>query len=247
MHESELHDANMFVTLTYDEENLPPDQGLHHEHFQKFMKRLRKYAWHYHKKRLSYYMCGEYGEKFGRPHYHAIIFGMDMPDKQKYGKLWNSEKLQSLWGLGYTSIGNVTINSAAYVARYIMKKVTGEDAEKHYVKAFVDEETGEIVDTFTVKPEYNRMSTNPAIGKEWYEQYHRDLGDDPANLNCHLNGKTYPVPAYYLRRMKAQNPEKYEQVMNARTEHARKHQKSELELEALKTKYNRPLKRGSLQ
>lgn len=238
MHESQLHEDNMFVTLTYDEENLPLDQGLHHEHFQKFMKRLRKYAWKYHGKKLSYYMCGEYGEKFGRPHYHAIIFGLQMPDAKKFGKLWNSEILQALWGLGYTSIGTVTLESAAYVARYIMKKITGDDAEKHYVKAFVDEETGEIVDTFKVAPEYNRMSTRPAIGKEWFKLYEGDFGTDPEKQVCHINGKTFPLPAYYLKRLKAQNPDKYEEVLEARKKHAKENRLTPKQLEQRKESYN---------
>ncbi|AXL14800.1 replication initiator protein [Microviridae sp.] len=246
MHHAQLHEENMFVTLTYDEDNLPRDQGLHHEHFQLFMKRLRKYAWAHHKKKLSYYMCGEYGEKFGRPHYHAIIFGMKMPDTKKYGKLFNSETLEGLWGLGYTSIGTVTLESAAYVARYIMKKVTGDQAENHYVKAFVDQDTGEIVDTFVVKPEYNRMSTKPAIGKEWFEMYENDFGNDPENQICHINGKQFPMPAYYLKRLKAQNPTKYESVMKARTEHARQNQPTDEELEIRKLHYNHHLRKGKL-
>jgi hypothetical protein len=238
MHHSQLHDQNMFVTLTYDEEHLPLDQGLNHEHFQKFMKRLRKYAWRYHDgKKISYYMCGEYGDKFGRPHYHAIIFGLEMPDVKKYGKLYNSEILQNIWGMGYTSIGTVTLESAAYVARYIMKKITGDQAEDHYVKLLIDEESGEVVETFVVKPEYNRMSTNPAIGKEWFELFESDFGSDPEKQICHINGKSFPMPGYYLKRLKAQNPDKYEQVMQARIKHAKNNERSELEIEALKTKY----------
>lgn len=239
MHEAQLHDENMFITLTYREADLPQDQGLHHSHFQAFMKRLRQYALRHHgKKRIAYYMCGEYGDKFGRPHYHAIIFGLKMPDIKKYGKLYNSQKLEDIWQLGYTSVGTVTLESSAYVARYILKKITGDDAERHYVKAFVDEETGEIVETFKVEPEYNRMSTRPAIGKEWFKMYSGDFGNDPENQVCHINGKTFPMPQYYLKRLKIQDPDKYEKVLEARTRHAKENQLTDEELEMRKQTFN---------
>lgn len=238
MHEQSLHAENMFITLTYNDEHLPRDQGLHHDHFKDFMKRLRRWAdYNLDGRKISYYMCGEYGAKFGRPHYHAIIFNLRMPDAKKYGKLWNSEILERLWGKGYTSIGNVTLQSAAYVARYIMKKVTGDQAEKHYIKALVDEETGEIVDRFEVEPEYNRMSTRPAIGKEWFKLYSKDFGENPEEQQIHINGKAFPMPSYYLRQLEAQDPKKYEQIMEARKKYASENEPTEKELENRKFYY----------
>lgn len=133
MHEASLHDANSFVTLTYNDENLPHDGGLVYRHFQLFMHRLRKRV----PSKIRFFMCGEYGENFGRPHFHACIFGLDFVDKTLWQvrngvKLYRSKKLESLWEFGYSSIGTVTFESAAYVARYIMKKVTGDAAETHY-------------------------------------------------------------------------------------------------------------------
>lgn len=133
VHESKMHKDNCFITLTYATEHLPPDSSLHYPDFQKFMKRLRKkYG-----EGIRFYMCGEYGENFGRPHFHACLFGHNFTDlklwKETNGqKLYRSKELEQLWPFGHSSVGSVTFESAAYVARYIMKKITGEAAEQHY-------------------------------------------------------------------------------------------------------------------
>lgn len=134
VHEASLHEKNCFITLTYNDENLPADQSLHYEPFQLFMKRLRKkYG-----SGIRFYMCGEYGEKLARPHFHACLFGHDFDDKKVWKKtdagsvLYRSAELEKLWPFGYSSVGDVSFESAAYVARYIMKKITGEAAESHY-------------------------------------------------------------------------------------------------------------------
>ena len=78
VHEAQMYEDNAFITLTYSEQNVPPDGFLEKQHFQKFMKRLRR---HFAPKTIRFYMCGEYGEEFGRPHYHALLFGIDFADK----------------------------------------------------------------------------------------------------------------------------------------------------------------------
>lgn len=134
VHEASLHKRNCFITLTYNNDHLPEDRGLHYDHFQLFMKRLRKkYG-----EGIRFYMCGEYGEKLGRPHFHACLFNHDFSDKTPWKttetgfKLFRSKELEELWPYGYSSVGAVSFESAAYVARYIMKKVNGEAAEMHY-------------------------------------------------------------------------------------------------------------------
>ncbi|MEY3590878.1 MAG: hypothetical protein RLZZ466_1399, partial [Bacteroidota bacterium] len=152
MHEAQLHENNCFITLTYDNTHLPSDGSLHYKDFQLFIKRLRKKFGIY---RIRYYMAGEYGENFGRPHFHACIFGHDFHDKKLWRRstsgsmLYRSQDLELLWPLGYSSIGDVNFESAAYVARYIMKKVTGHNSKQHYTQT--DSETGEIT---TRKPEF---------------------------------------------------------------------------------------------
>lgn len=167
-----MHEENCYVTLTYNNENLPRDRGLHHEHFQLFMKRLRHHA----DPGLKYYMCGEYGDSDGRPHYHALFFGFDPSDRKFYSRnkngdnLYTSRFLEHLWGKGFVIVGDATFESAAYVARYVLKKVTGENAKRHYET--IDTETGEI---HSVRPEYNAMSRNPGLGKSYYEMYGSEI------------------------------------------------------------------------
>ena len=138
VHESQLHDNNCFVTLTYDNDHLPPDGSLKKEDFQKFMKRLRR---RYPDQKPRYYMCGEYGDQNDRPHYHMCLFNFNFPDKQKWSAgsqsgfdQYVSEELNEIWGKGYCVIGEVTYESAAYVARYVYKKMLGNtDEEKQKV------------------------------------------------------------------------------------------------------------------
>ena len=125
-HEASMYDENCFITLTYREDALPPLGSLDKRHFQLFMKRLRK---RYPKKTIRYFQCGEYGEKLSRPHYHACLFNHDFDDKKLFkvegeNRLYVSEKLTQLWPYGYSTVGAVTFESAAYVARYVTKKMT---------------------------------------------------------------------------------------------------------------------------
>jgi hypothetical protein len=189
LHEANLHKENSFITLTYDDKNLPKDRSINKREVQLFIKRLRKVIG----KKIRYFACGEYGEKNGRPHYHAIIFGYDFPDKIIYTKkngnvLYRSEILESVWKNGYSMIGDVTFESAAYVARYIMKKRKGKDAPEKYKIA--EEETGEV---FEVEKEFCLMSRRPGLGKEWLEKYKGDTNKDFITLR----GKKMKLPKYY--------------------------------------------------
>jgi len=206
MHEKQMHDDNIFITLTYNDQNLPTDNSLAHRDFQLFMKRLRKNT----KKKIRFYMAGEYGENFERPHYHAILFGIDFPDKTFEAttpagqKLYNSETLTKIWGMGHTSIGEVTFESCAYVARYIMKKITGDPAKKHYET--VDWATGEIKQR---TPEYNAMSRRKGIGQPWFDKYFSDVyPHDYVVINGH---KTKP-PKYYDQLLAKKYPFEIEQI-----------------------------------
>ncbi len=206
VHESSLHDDNCFLTLTYDDDHLPATGTLVKKHFQDFMKRLRKRFSH---KKIMYFHCGEYGETTARPHYHAILFGHDFSDKELIkekndNKIYFSETLQSLWGHGLCSIGAVTFESAAYVARYVMKKVTGEAAQSHYER--IVPETGEIVNLL---PEYITMSLKPAIGKNWYLKFNDDVWPDDFVV---MRGKKMKPPKYYQGLYELEEPDSVVQL-----------------------------------
>lgn len=216
VHEASLYEHNSFITLTYDDENLPSDRSLHVEHFQKFMKRLRKRFG----QNIRFYHCGEYGEQTFRPHYHACLFNINFHDKklwsQKNGNnLYNSEILSKLWPFGYAVIGDVTFESAAYVARYIMKKINGKNAQQHYER--VNFETGEI---YQLKPEYTTMSRRPGIAGEWFQKFKTDIY--PKDFLT-INGKKMRPPRYYDRQFELLYPTDLEKIKSRRKIKAKKH------------------------
>lgn len=184
MHESQMYEANCFVTVTYDDEHLPVGGSLFRPDFQDFLKRLRR---RYASKRIRVFYCGEYGEQFGRPHFHAILFGFDFPDKVLLGKrkglpYWRSAVLESLWTFGRSEIGSVTFESAAYVARYVTKKITGDAAVLHYGGR---------------KPEFAGMSLqNGGIGLPWFRKYEAEV---KARGDVVVRGKAVSVPRAYMK------------------------------------------------
>ena len=204
---------NCFITLTYDDKHLPQDHSLYHEHFQKFLKRFRKAIY---PKKIRFFMCGEYGDDTWRPHYHAIIFGYDFTEGIKYKGNWHNRRqriqesevgnpyyissfLKELWGMSknYPIIAEANFDTAAYVARYCTKKITGEKADEHYNRQIIDwnEYTGEVLEMFETQllPEYSSSSKKPGIGKGWWEKYKTDTYSNYL-IN---NGKKTPVPKYY--------------------------------------------------
>lgn len=209
MHESKLHTSSVFLTLTFDKEKCKVPEGIYHYPFQKFMKRLRKSREIVHvdveafasgarkyriieRPKIKYFMCGEYGEEFGRPHYHAIVFGVDFPDKVVFKKdplLYRSRDLERLWPFGFSSIGSVTFESAQYVAGYVVTRKTGEEADDYYWR--VHPETGELVQ---VPPEFGHMSLKTAIGLEFLERYTMDVYTQDT---CVVNGTRKRPPKFY--------------------------------------------------
>lgn len=230
MHEAQMHEKNCFITLTYDDAHLPSDRSLHYRDFQLFIKRLRK---RYPRRRIRYYMAGEYGENFGRPHWHACLFGIDFDDKSLWKRtsanslLYRSADLELLWPFGYSSIGDVTFESAAYVARYIMKKVTGKNAKEHYQE--IDPDTGEITNR---TPEFTKMSLKPGIGYEWYKQYTADVYPHDYVI---VRGKKVKPPKYYDKKYKIDNPYEFDELLYIREKSAKlRHEDNTLERLAVK-------------
>jgi hypothetical protein len=183
MHESKMYKFNVFLTLTYSDEALAEDQSLNKEHHQLFMKRLRyKYA----QKTIRYYHCGEYGDTTFRPHYHSIIFNLDFEDKTFHGRsksgepVYISRELDGLWSYGDCYIGEVTFESAAYCARYCVKKLTGPAKSAYAGK----------------QEEYSTCSRNPPIGASWLQKWQGDVYPLDA---CVHKGKKLRVPRAYDR------------------------------------------------
>lgn len=216
VHEAQLYEDNCFLTLTYDNEHLPETGSLVKKHHQDFLKRLR---FKYRHKKIRYYHCGEYGDLNSRPHYHTLLFNHDFDDKLFYTerdgtKLYTSQTLESLWQKGFCTIGAVTFDSAAYVARYVMKKVNGNQAESHYQA--INPATGELT---PIIPEYTTMSRRPGIGTEWYKKYKSDVY--PYDYLV-VNGKKMKPPRYYDLKLESEDVQLYEKLKNERRELSRK-------------------------
>lgn len=194
MHEAQCYEKNCFLTLTYSKEKLPSDYSLHKRHWQLFAKKLRKSLPH----KIRFYMCGEYGDQLQRPHYHAIIFNHDFDDKvlfkvERGNKLFTSSTLTNLWEHGHASIGDVTFESAAYVARYCTKKFSHSlDPDKvieHYTRRHPD--TGAIN---VVEPEFALMSRRPGIGATWLNKYKTDVYPSDQVVS---RGRVMSPPRFY--------------------------------------------------
>ena len=189
VHEAQMHDENCFVTLTFDEPFLDVNGSLNRGDWIVFIRELRRDNAG---KRIRYFHCGEYGEDGGRPHHHACLFGYDFPDKELFFirdgvRHFKSGYLEQLWGKGFCLIGEVTFESAAYIARYIIKKDMRQ-IENYLVD--LDEETGECT---WREPEYISMSNRPGIGKEWFDKFKSDCRKDYLTWE----GKKFRVPKYY--------------------------------------------------
>lgn len=225
VHEASLYDNNSFVTLTYNDDHLPNNRSLSIRTHQLFLKRFRKkYGKH-----IRFYLCGEYGAKFRRPHYHILFFNHDFDDKVplKRGKdkepLYRSPGLEQIWPYGYSSTGAVTFESAAYVARYIMKKRTGKNARNHY--QILDPDTGEIL--HELLPEYTAMSRGGKTGlggiaTKWIEDYSTDAY--PHNFIIHNGAKKTP-PKFYDKKYEITHPSDYKDLQIERKKQIRKHKK----------------------
>lgn len=205
-HEASLHENNCFITLTYNEEHMPDNGSLDVRELQLFFKRLRKKYPH----KIRYYACGEYGPLLTRPHYHACLFGhafedMYLWDDRGPDPLYRSPELEKLWRQGFSTIGSVTFKSAAYVARYIMKKMSGDKAADHYGGK---------------KPEFTVMSTKPGIGSKWEATYRADVYPDDFVV---INGKKMRPPRFYDKLHELGDPNEHARLKRRRKRSLQSH------------------------
>lgn len=211
MHESQMHQNNCFITLTYDKS----PRTLDYTDFQKFMRRLRKSEQHTDdfgnrwRLPIRFFMCGEYGEKYDRPHFHSCMFNYSPIDQRLHSsangtKLYTSKTLEILWGHGYVTVGELNYQTAQYVAAYCTKKVTGDKAIDHYTK--VDKDTGEV---YQLEPEFSRQSLKPGIGEPWLRRYVNDVYNYDHVV---MNGRSGKTPKYYDTLLKKWDPERAEKL-----------------------------------
>jgi len=226
----DLH-GNCFVTLTYRDKSectaeqlkngyyVPADYSLNKNHFQKFIRRLRKR----YPQKIRYFHCGEYGDENKRPHYHACLFNISFRDQRIYKETegivtFSSAILNELWPYGFSTVGELNYETASYTAGYILKKVNGPAADDEYLRS---DEYGVC---FWVQPPYITMSLKResvngkkvpgGIGGSFYEKYKTDFYDD----SCPVPGKGVfrKIPRYYESIMQSDSPDTLENIKGLR-------------------------------
>lgn len=210
MKEAKLHDRSSFLTLTYADTTIPrlpngkPTLVL--KDIQNFLKRTRK---HFAPHRLRFFQCGEYGELTQRPHHHMILFGEDFckdrelihNSRSGYAQ-YESPLLNTLWPHGHSTISEVSFESAAYVARYCLKKITGPGSKLSYAGR---------------KPEFVTMSRNPGIASLYFDEYKNDLYPHDEIIPGPDRPPSLP-PRYFDKLLEKVDPLMYERVKKKRTE-----------------------------
>lgn len=196
-----------------------PCYSLRKRDFQLFMKRLRRQFVRYDDEGnlipIRFYMCGEYGGKTHRPHFHAIIFGLKLDDLVPYKKnalgqtLYNSESFQKIWSddngpIGYAVLAEVSWESCAYVSRYVMKKQKGEKAT--------------VYDDFNLQPEFTLMSRDPGIAYQYFEDHPEIYDFDQINISTLKGGRTVKPPKYFDRIFDDIDSGRFEEVKANRRE-----------------------------
>lgn len=218
IHEASLYEQNCFITLTFDDAHLG-DGSLHVSDFQNFMKRFRQFV---SPTLIRFFHCGEYGAKFSRPHHHACIFNYDFPDKKPLGKeLYTSEILSKLWPYGFSTVGRVTLQSAAYVARYVLKKWSKDNlkGEELYdaMQGLSDEEKRKVFYGGRHE-EYVTMSRRPGLGQEWYNKFSSEVY--PSGFVVLPNGRKVKPPKYYDSRFELDNVVDFSKIKGERSQRA---------------------------
>lgn len=214
------HDESWFLTLTYDDEHLPPaypvdsatgeilsvHATLVKEDIQKFLKRLRKNSG----QKIRYFLAGEYGSHTYRPHYHLLLFGLHLDDLQLLRQnfagqpYYISDFISKCWPYGIHILGRVTWQSAAYVARYTMKKATHGFDRRYYAAAGIE-------------PEFQLVSRCPGLGRQYYDD-HPELFDFVTySVVTPQGGQRMCPPEYFRKLFRDAHPvESFKRSLNSR-------------------------------
>uniref|UniRef100_A0AAU8AVS3 Replication initiator protein n=1 Tax=Dulem virus 155 TaxID=3145632 RepID=A0AAU8AVS3_9VIRU len=231
MLELQDHDSAFFCTFTYDNDHVPisyyadPETGealpsltLRKRDFQLLMKRIRK---HFPDDHIRFFACGEYGGQTFRPHYHAIIYGLHLHDLVPYKTVreggvlytyYNSESLSRCWRdldgkpIGFVVVGEVTWESCAYTARYVVKKLKGKEAE--------------FYEKHNIEPEFSLMSRKPGIARSYYDTHPDLFKFDFINISTEKGGKKFRPPRYFEKLFELDFPDEARERSNKRSKRA---------------------------
>lgn len=252
MLEALYHDYAWFVTLTYNDEHVPfsyyddPDTGealgalsLRKKDMQLWMKRLRK---RFSDQKIRFYLSGEYGDQTFRPHYHAIVFGLELNDLVPAGRsphgyqYYFSQSLQDTWSymedippdlrgdntplreyvpIGIIKVGKVTWETCAYTARYVMKKLKGKDAE--------------FYERLNIEPEFVLMSRKPGLARQYYDDHPEVMKSEYISICTDKGGKKFRPPRYFDRLFDIDHSDELAEIKAVRKRMAEEAQKLKME------------------
>ncbi len=241
MLERSTSETACFLTLTYDDKNLPEEfhnektgqiyseNSVNPSHVKTFINTLRKTLHRQSKTKIRYYACGEYGDKTQRPHYHLAIYGY--PPCSGSGPTYHGRtyvpcscsqctELSSIWNKGHIFLGKLQQESAQYIAGYVTKKLTQDDNPRN---TEYRQKSGIALNGR--HPEFGRMSTQPGLGYyaavafgKKIQPFVKKIDDIPPYL-VH-NGKKWPLGRYLTNVIRKQTdlPEDQEGEALARYE-----------------------------
>lgn len=207
-------DVSQIDPVRYESFSLPSNQTLAPDDLQLFIKRLRRYQeYHYGKHNVRYFACGEYGGKTFRPHYHLIVYGINLAppgpsDWRKHTRgydLWSSQELYRVWSKGNVIVGHCTYETCGYVARYMLKKQKGQDGDFYKLNNIV--------------PPFSRMSLKPGIGARYFDA-HKDeiMANDEIYLATEKRGIKSKPPRYFDQFVSDEYPEIYAHIKDTRSD-----------------------------
>lgn len=183
---SNLSRPAVFVTLTYNDENLPTeefnketgevyrDPSVCKPHVQQFMRSLRtkinrlkkRGQWSGWQGAIKYFFTSEYGPQGGRPHYHGIIFGLTKKD---------ANLINEVWSKGFTYLGDANDKTIVYCSKYCVKPTEFQSHSNPHRKGYFDNEKWMDEQGIRRKP-FRIMSIG--LGKSYCE--------DEKNLRFHF-------------------------------------------------------------
>lgn len=226
-HESTMHPANCWITLTYAPEHMPMHGSLSRDDYKKFLQDTRN---HFRPTRFKYMGVGEYGAESNRPHYHLILFGVDFPDmyywrtSESGDPLYRSDTLEKIWTKGHAEIGAVEYHTAAYTAKYCEKRITGKGLDLIQPNGLRIYERISDLGIVEVMPEFNTASNKRGLGYTWFKKYWKSIFPCDFVVVSTRNGfKVKSPPDYYLNLLKEDHPEIYAKVKLARIEKGDEH------------------------
>lgn len=218
MLESQFHEHNETLTLTYNDKNLPHGINkttgeiiptLVRKDYEDFIKRLRIYWQRHGLPPFKEKYCGEYGDISNRPHYHAILFGLEVPDKVYHGKnengydMYTSKTIEKIWGKGFITLNEVNYETCAYVSRYVMKKAKIKSKDWYLNQG--------------IEPEFTGQSNRPGIARGYYDLFKDKIyKTDEIFLNT-AKGVQKVTPCRYFDKIRAlEAPEQMAAIKEAR-------------------------------